>query len=233
MRVRLARRTVTAAASRYYTMVVVDGSPISDVAETLQAAGGAYVHVERQEKPGMGASRRQCFRSALEKGAKAVVWIEPEKHTLVPYLAQCIAPVLSGECDIVMPRRESLESYPDYQHWSELRAIWEIAGITGRADIDWMFGPRVWSARAMEFFLKYDGSQGSDNWEVIIVPFIWAIKEEMKIVSITVPYRHPEEQTKAESGPEWNAKRDKQRIDLAAAMRQEAARVGLQGLRTR
>ena len=226
LRAQLALKTVRQADFYGYPIVVVDDSPVPEVGEMF---ADSRALVEKQKEPGMGASRRQCFRSALALGAEVVVWMEPEKWTLVEHLSHCVDPVLSGKCDIVMPRRENLDSYPDYQHWSELRAIWEIAGITGRGDIDWMFGPRVWNRRAMELFLQYDGKSGPDNWEILVVPFIWAFKGDYRVLSITVPYKHPEEQTATEGGSEWNPKRDKQRIDLVSVMRTEAKRLGFEG----
>jgi hypothetical protein len=158
--------------------------------------------------------------------ATAIVWLEPEKYTIVPLLAPCIEMIKAGY-EIVIPTRESLESYPMYQELSELRANRELGFITGRPELDLMFGPRVMSRRGTNLFLDYTGKFGGDNWEILFIPVLWAIQHDLKIGERRVDYVHPIEQTVAETG-NWtiNEKRDKQRRDLVAAMRAEAQRLG-------
>jgi hypothetical protein len=89
-----------------------------------------------------------------------------------------------------------------------------------------MFGPRVMSRKAAELFLNYVGEEGYDNWEILFIPILWAIRDGMSIGSCVTTYVHPPEQTKAEQGDEWNSKRDKQRRNIVKTLKAEANKCG-------
>ncbi len=194
-----------------------------DVAEMLRDYGAIPI---LQDKPGMGASRRETLQYGLSTPAKVIIWIEPEKYPLVSLLEPVIA-MVNGGYDLVVPRRESLDSYPAYQQYSEYSANWTLANITGRYDLDLMFGPRVLSRTAAELFSSYIGkTPEKDNWEVIFIPVLQAIHYGMKVGFCPVKYVHPPEQTKREElDAVIDRKRDQQRGTLIAAMQEEAARL--------
>lgn len=223
----LAVETAKAARACGYPIIVADGSPERSVRKALAACGAI---VFEQTNTRMGASRRQAFQSALTwNGGQAdvMVWLEPEKYTLVPLLGPAIVTVATRQIDLVIPRRTSLDSYPPYQARSERLANTAFSAITGCPDLDLCFGPRVMSrAIAEEFFLRYDGRYG-DAWEIIFVPVLSALAAGKRVGSVEVDYVHPREQTAAEEGnAAMDAKRDQQRVSLIAAMASAAVEMG-------
>ncbi|MES2006527.1 MAG: hypothetical protein V4436_00295, partial [Patescibacteria group bacterium] len=160
-----------------------------------------------------------------------IAWIEPEKYPVVPLLESCFDLITSGTHDIVLPTRKSLESYPMYQELSELRANRELGFITGRPELDFYFGLRVFNKKGAKLFLSYDG-EGGDTWHIFFIPVLRAIANGSHLVGQTlVNYVHPAEQTAAEVGDaKMDRKRDHQREVLVSAMREEAERLGYTGL---
>lgn len=206
-----------------FPFICVDDSPDSEgerVRDRLRMSGAT---VFPQRERGMGASRREALRYGLETDAEVIVWLEPEKYPLVALLDRCVELVANGSYDVVVPRRENLDSYPAYQHWSELRANWELANIIGQYDLDLMFGPRVLSRRAAELFVSYVGeTPAKDQWEILFIPILQMLHYGMKVGSCAISYVHPPEQTARENGDAaMDRKRDKQRVNLIAAMREE------------
>jgi len=227
-RAQLALKTCRTAVKAGYPILVVDGGSQVGYKAQLRKAGAI---VQDQKAMGMGQSRRECIRAGLATGAGVIVWMEPEKYPLIPFLGSCIEPILADEADIVIPRRASLESYPDYQHFSELRGNWSLGNILGCYGFDLFFGPRVMSRAVAEKVASYDGridgkTVYGDNWEILFVPIIQMVADGVRIKSVTVGYSHPSAQHD-EDGESFRCKRDKQRNDIVSAMMSEAKRLGL------
>lgn len=221
MRMQLALKTVLAARAMGYPIIMVDGS--TEPVKALLRANGATVH--DQTESGMGASRRQVLTHGLATEANVIIWLEPEKYPLVPLLEQSIALVEAG-ADIVLPTRKSLDSLPTYQAWSETLANEDLRYITGLT-FDFMFGPRVMSRKGAELLLSYTGEPGKDSWHILFLPIINALVSGMKLEQVVVNYVHPPEQTAAEEGDKaMDAKRDKQRLELVSAMKEQAEKLG-------
>jgi hypothetical protein len=229
LRAQLAIKTCLAAREHNCRIMVVDGSPCVEFKEALRDTGATVLD---QQKPGMGQSRRECLRAGLYTTAGVVMWIEPEKFPVVPLLDPCAEMILGGAYDFVLPARYSLESYPRYQALSEHRAMWSIGRLTGRPDLDWMFGPRVMSRRGAEFMSTYDGSAG-DSWHILVVPVLRALAgRDMRVGSRFVDYTHPAEQTAAEEGDEtMDRKRDEQRLVLTKAVEEQVTKLGIESLK--
>jgi hypothetical protein len=157
------------------------------------------------------------------KRKKVIIWLEPEKHSLVSLLAPCIRLVYEGNSDVVVPRRRTFDNYPYYQQTSELIGNWRLGSITGRQDIDFFFGPRILSLDAAQIMADSDGHL-PDKWEVLFVPFLTYFQKKLQVTSVTVDYKHPPEQT-IEDSAGMRAKRDEQREILEVAMMNEAKRI--------
>lgn len=226
LRFELAQQTVREAGRLGLPIIIVDGSPDPQVAETLRALGAT---VYKQTEPGMGGSRRQAFRLALASGAKVILWLEPEKGPLVELVRPACQLITNGGYDIVVPRRRTLDSLPLNQALSEALANWEMGALPGLEGLDLMFGPRVLSRRAAELFLAYHPEdREKDKWHILFLPLLQAYRVAMKITGIAVDYVHPPAQTAAETGDaDMDAKRGTQREGLVAGMREEARRLGL------
>lgn len=138
-------KTIELARQAGRVVVVVDGSPDPSIADTFRALGAL---VFPQEKPGMGASRRQAFGCAIQhlrdigepKGV--VFWTEPEKHDIIRFIPEIVEPLESGAL-VVIPNRSqaSWKTYPEFQVVSEQAANAAYARHTGREGYDPMFGP--------------------------------------------------------------------------------------------
>ncbi|HRH22394.1 MAG TPA: hypothetical protein PLB51_00175 [Candidatus Paceibacterota bacterium] len=223
VRAQLALKTCRTARDNDYPIIVIDGSPCEEFKQALRETGATVID---QEKPGMGQSRRECFNAGLATEAEVLVWLEPEKYTLVPLLGPCIARVMRGATDVVIPRRRNLDGYPQYQHWSELRANWELGNITKRFDIDFYIGPRIMNRQAAMIMAAYQPIHYGDNWEILFIPLLWFLTGGVAIDSVIVDYVHPVEQL-IEDDESMRSKRDKQRTDIVSAMQREAVRLGL------
>ena len=87
MRGRLALKTCHMARECDYSIIVVDGSPSQEFKQALRETGATVID---QKEFGMGASRRETLNAGVAYDAEVVVWLEPEKHPLVPLLDVCI-----------------------------------------------------------------------------------------------------------------------------------------------
>ncbi|MDD5165084.1 MAG: hypothetical protein PHG25_00910 [Candidatus Pacebacteria bacterium] len=229
-RAQLALKTCQACVEHGYDLIIVDGSPCAEFKKALQDAGATVID---QITSGMGASRRQALGAGIDSGADIIVWLEPEKYTLVPLLVPCLNEIIFEEADVVIPRRKNLDGYPAYQQFSEYRGNWALANATNRPDLDLFFGPRIMTPQAARMMAVYNGKNGNcsygDNWEIIFIPMLWFLDAGYEIKSVTVDYVHPTEQL-VEDDADMRGKRDKQRIDLSTAMMTEAARLSNKNL---
>ncbi len=196
--------------------IVVDGSP-EKIREQLQRAGGS-IFEQYPDSTTMGATRRQAIEIAMLQQAEVIVWMEPEKCTLTRYIPELVKRLMLAEASILIPRRQSLDSYPPYQAVKELEGNSAVAEFTSRPDLDLWFGPRVFDRRGAKYFLDYQGENG-DRWESIFIPVLQALKAGEKVASHTVDYIHPPEQTAAETDPVMDRKRDDQLVSLLSAMK--------------
>jgi hypothetical protein len=230
IRAQLAIKTCLAAREHGYRIIVVEGSPCLEFKMALWRTGAT---VTDQTERGMGVSRRQTLKAGIATEAEVIAWIEPEKHTLIPLLEPCITPILTKQADVVIPHRQNLDGYPHYQQLSERRGNRELGNITGRPDLDPFFGPRIMSRKAASIMAGYTGQGGKnvygDKWEILFVPIVWFIKNDMRIESVTVDYHHPPEQL-AEDDASMRTKRDEQRTCIVKAMDREAKRLRIKRL---
>ncbi len=194
LRCHLALKMISEATQQGIKVFVVDESS-SDVRNALRKEGATVLEDEGST---MGAGRRQALREANACDPDAIIWMEPEKAPLVPYLRSLTAPLLAGWADIVIPHRteEGFASYPQFQSLLEQSGNEVFLKVSGlRLDV-WM-GPRVIHPKVLSFFLDYRGEYG-DTWESIFVPLLRAKKEGVRFHGVSVEYVHPPEQTAQE-----------------------------------
>ena len=212
-----------------HKVIVVDDSPDPAIPEMFSELG-AIVH--RQTAKGMGPGRRQAIQAIFDLAVKEnnstpiFVWIEPEKHPLIPLLEPAIRTVRAG-ANLVVPRRRSLASYPSYQQICEARGNWEAGSLTGAPELDLYFGPRLMDMGTCAYFLDYEGDHG-DKWDSIFIPVVRVVAAGRRVTSVTVDYVHPPEQTQAEEGNvEMDKKRDVQLDTLLACIKVECEKLSL------
>lgn len=180
--------------------------------------------VWQQTQPGMGNARREALRHALDLSCQAIVWIEPEKYPMVPLLHAGVRAIVDEGFDLAMFRRLTLDSYPPEQAMA-----YKMAGLAFQYlygfDCDYGFGPLCMSPRAAtEYFLSYHGEYG-DVWDSIHIPKLRMIVEGQPFTIIDVDYRHPPEQTEAETGVELFMKRVEQISQITDAVFRESQRL--------
>ena len=219
-----ALKTIAAAAQYNYAIVAVDGgSPAEYIAEMRRL--GAHVYM--QETPGMGNARRQTLRLARDMATddQAVMWIEPEKYPMVSLLAKGIEKIVDEGHDLVLFRRVTLDSYPPEQAMTYKMVALAFYYLTG-IDSDYLFGPTGQSRRAVEYFLSYESKFG-DLWDSIHSPKVRIIHDGLRWNIVTVDYRHPPEQTKAETGMDLFMKRVEQIRQVVEALTYEVDSLGM------
>lgn len=196
LRLQLASRTLTALHEKGISAVVVDGSPNDEVKRILGDTGAIVIPESGKT---MGAGRRQALKAASEaKAGGVVLWMEPEKYPLVPFIHQICAPLFADEADIVVPRRaDNLLSYPETQRLAEQLGNAIFKAVTGLT-LDVWIGPRAINAKGLPHFLQYTGKYG-DKWQSIFMPLLTAQKDGLRLREIIVDYVHPPEQTEAEN----------------------------------
>lgn len=232
LRGNLALRLIEEAISKGYSITIVDGGS-QDTFIKKAVEIGAKVMPEEQK--GMSGSRRQAIESASnQESAKVVCWIEPEKVSMIDCLALASKPILEGQADMVIPKRDkdALATYPDYQIEYEVKAnsLWnsilKSQGLLDpkSEDLDAWFGPRIIKndPELLSLFMdKYEFTPRSGKINKILKPELWpnaiflpvvaALKKGYRVASVTVPYKHPAEQTAQEQdSPEFNRKRQVQ-----------------------
>lgn len=211
-------KTIKAARDNNYPIVVVDGGSAADYVATMRTLGAIVV---RQHAPGMGAARRQALAHArsIARQGDAIVWTEPEKYPLIPLLEAPIESVIELGHDLVMLRRESLDSYPPEQAMAYMLIALATKYLTG-IDCDFGWGPTVLSTAVVDYYLDYVSDYG-DTWDSIHCPKLHIIHAGLPWTVMTVDYAHPPEQTDAETGMGLFMKRIEQVRQLVDAIERE------------
>jgi len=213
----IALATIEEAKKHGYQLIVVDGGSSQAFKERLSSLG---VEFSNQVELGMSSGRQQAFKEAADlKGVQVIVWTEPEELSIIrDCLPEAVVPILTGEADIVIPKREekSFATYPSYQVEYEKRAnrLWNAIlrkqGLLPKhsEDLDVWFGPKFFknSPEILELFLaKYEFKKGER-----------ALDSRLKVTGVKVRYVHPKEQTaiELENIAEFSKKRDIQFKDI-------------------
>lgn len=217
-------KTIEASVEHGYTTVAIDGGSPAEYIGTMKALGA---QVYDQEIPGMGNARRQALRQARDivPSGHAIVWTEPEKYPLIPELERPISTFIEGNYDLVMLRRTNLDSYSPEQAMAYQLIALATKYLTG-IDSDFGWGPTVISADAVEYYLRYESSNG-DLWDTIHCPKLRIINDGLPWTIVSVDYRHPAEQTEAEAGMGFFLKRIRQVDQLVRAIEREVDRLGM------
>ena len=214
-RTALAKSTIKNAVGLGYEVIIVDGGSSNEFLKAIEKYGARIV----QEKgSGMGRSRRQAIEMAQNTGRKIIAWTEPEKMHYISELEKTVVPLLEDRADLVVAKRNSLDSYPTSQRYAENfgNIVWRE--LTGKP-LDMWFGPRTWKRSFSDYFLKYNGAYG-DLWDSIFIPVMDLVFDKKRIKSIEVNYTHPRIQSEFEEGnSDFSAKRLDQLNNLIPALK--------------
>lgn len=218
----LALQSIAAGLTNGYSMVVADGGSSAAFQEKL--SGSPEITFVRRQEPGRGAGRRQGFLVASEiDGVKAILRVEPEKVSIVQeYAPQIVLPILKGEADIVVPKRNPTlhqSTYPAYQWESEVATNRKYNDLLHKTrllprdqSLDMFFGPFAFrnDPQILQLFLeKYEftliSSTGirkyaqPENWSAgYFFPVVKALYQGLRVVSVEVDFQYPEIQRRNE-----------------------------------
>jgi glycosyltransferase involved in cell wall biosynthesis len=197
VRSELTLRSIDEARKHNFYMLVVDGGSPASYIDAMREKGAMIIP---QEQPGMGNARRQVLREAslIADIDGVVIWMEPEKYTLVPLLRPAVEMVTQDKNDLVLFQRKSLASYPEEQALAYEIGALAFEKATG-FKADYAFGPMALSHTGVEYMTAYNGEYG-DLWDSIHIPRIRMMQDGRPWANVEVDYTHPPEQTAAEGG---------------------------------
>lgn len=193
IRASLTLRTIKKARKEGYEIIVVDSGSKEDIRKNLKEAG-AIVILDSSDT--MGASRREAFREAFNRGAEIIIWMEPEKYDYIRSIKKSVKPIIENKAEMVIPKRKSIHSYPKAQQYIEPFANLFWKELTG-FELDMWFGVRIFKRELAHYFLEYRGEYG-DKWDSLFIPIINALADGKKIESVEIDYIHDDRQTKNE-----------------------------------
>ena len=153
----------------------------------------------------------------MDLGKSIIATTEPEKVDYIHNISETVNPIVAGFADLVVPRRNSLLSYPIAQQYAEMmgNAFWKE--LTGN-DLDVWFGMRTFKRDIGAYFLDYNDEYGG-KWDSIFIPVMDAIADGKIVKGVAVDYTHPAEQTAFEEHDlSFHLKRFKQLENLIPAL---------------
>lgn len=243
----LALESLNKALSLGVRVVASDGGSSPDFLSALEIFTDRGLTLVRSGAPQRGPQRRKAFETAtLLPDGRVIVYTQPEKVSLVNHLVEISRPILEGNADIVIPKRNPElfeQSYPDYMRESELRVNKTYNWLTHKAkllgkdqSLDWFFGPVVFrnDPEIVALFLKryelkgvirsragakLDPEMHSDGH---YFPIIEALFLNKHVASVEVPFVYPPMQRANEMSPEKIEDFKRRRLLDGAAYRLEA-----------
>ena len=136
-----------------YRVVIVDGDPDEGFGEFRHYMRNMGIRVEEEDpdkkKRSLTAAKRKGYEIAMQMpGAEFIATSEVEKSIDWDSLLE---PLRSGDADINIPHRGSLEDYPEEQRKLELqtndelnKAARDAGWLRENESFDWTNGTRVW-----------------------------------------------------------------------------------------
>lgn len=203
IRADLAIKALQKASDLYYTTIIVDEGSTDEILKDFEKYGAKLY---REPSMGMGEKRREAIRLASQ--VKPIIALtELEKEDYIDSIVLTAQPILEGRADMVFPKRNSMNSYPEAQQIYEPRGNEFVKKLTG-LDIDMWFGPRTFSRELSHFFLEYDEKKYGDLQDSFFNPVIDIIVANKVVESVLIDYTHPKEQTVIEEkDPNFEQKR--------------------------
>ena len=221
----LALQFIREATKRGCSLVVVEGESSLHFYEALKTFENDHVHIVKRQVKKRSPSKRLAIKKLMEdKHIKAIIPTEAEKFSLITdCLSALVAPVLSNNADIVIPKREEnlfKLTYSGYMYVSELEGnrlyneLLKTNGLLPKTieDLDMFFGPRVIKneKKIVNLFLKrYSFQIGETEFPreyfdpeqlsgTTFFPIVQALKNKLRVTSIEVPFRYPKLQKENE-----------------------------------
>lgn len=169
----------------------------------------------------MSSSRRKGYTAASRiPDTQVIAWLEPEKYPLInKSLIVAAQIILSGKADIVIPSRKKsaftslppLQSHTEQEGNKQIKQILQSNLHKSIPNLDMFFGPKLFANRADIigiFTTRYDKLLNIaidqinlfEKWSnTLTLPVVYAILKGYRVISKTVDYTHPKEQSKLET----------------------------------
>lgn len=222
-------------------IVVVDGKSSKTFQKEISYEK-EIIFAKRTSQKRSPDKRRAIEIMSNISGVAAIMITEAEKVTLLDYLTELVEPILSNTVDIVVPKRDETlfkSSYPTYMYESEQEGnmLYNEAlrsyGLLKSTDenFDMFFGPRVFvnKENIIQLFMRryvldldyitlpreYFDTENFSN--TIYFPVVLALKNMLRVQSITVRFTYPNIQKQNEEKNEQEfffEKRKNQRLGL-------------------
>ncbi|GEM_PF-740414 len=243
----LAIELLSKTVSKGVGVVACDGGSSSDFLLALEEFNNKGLTVVNSDIQGRAPQRRKAFETASSRTkGKVIVYTQPEKASLVDHLLEISKPILEGNADIVIPKREEKlfkSSYPKYMWQSEVQVnntydwLMKRFGLIKQDEsFDWFFGPIVFrnDPEMVSIFLKKYETDGSiysrigantdpeKNSGSHYFPIIEALYKKKSVVSVEVPFEYPKSQRENEISKKAIADFIQRRKYDSAAYRLEA-----------
>lgn len=196
-------------------VVLVDGGSSAQFSEEINKIPG--VNYLKKRSPKRSPNRRLAIKTASQlKGVKVIILTEPEKVSLVTdCLEDLTQPIFKGEADIVVAKRDDelfRKTFPSFYYESEMEAnalyneyLKSHGLLKPEENLDIFFSPKAFrnDPRVISVFMKkfdlklggflvprsyFDPEEISDTG---LFPAVLALKKNLKVVSIEVPFKYP------------------------------------------
>ena len=197
VRADLALKMILDARREGHNVLALDGGSEPERLAPIENCGARIV---KQIGQGMGVARREAIAGAAKffPNEMVFVWLEPEKVNMIAHLTAALQTTVASGCSFAFFNRTSLASYPPEQACA-YGVVRGVASDLLGVDLDFMFGPVVFTKFMLHYFLNYDGKYG-DKWDSIHIPKLRAINDGASYRVIDIDYEHPASQTDAEKG---------------------------------
>lgn len=133
-------------------------------------------------------SLRQLVATARSEGAQAIVYMEGDKFTFVPWVEAMAAPILEERADVTLAVRSESDfaQFPWIQRLVERNVNRYLSAQSG-IDTDYLYGPRAFSPAAASLFEDYR----ENDWGVIMYPVMAALARGGRLVNVAVSGEPP------------------------------------------
>jgi len=204
-----------------YNVIVGDGKSSKSFLKVISQMPNLVIFKSRSSKR-FGRKKQIIKHASKLPKVQVIIMTEPEKISIIDNISALTEPILNGQADIVIPKRENSffeKTYPKYQYQSEIegnKLYNEILRTNGflkdNKDLDLFFGPRVFlnQSNIVSLFIKrfklkinkeafldyyFDIEDYSAN---LFFAIILALKKKFRIKSVEIPFSYPKIQKENE-----------------------------------
>jgi glycosyltransferase involved in cell wall biosynthesis len=171
-------------------VIVVDDGSSDETTKIARELGlDLFVH---NRNYGYGANQKTCYREALKAGAEVIVMVHPDYQYDPTLLPQVIAPIQSGEADVVLGSRllggdPMRQGMPWWKYVSNRFLTWMENRVFGLRLAEYHTGYRAYRRDVLE---AVNYSMNSDNFifdQEIMAQFV---EIRARIAEVPVPTRY-------------------------------------------